>query len=429
MFYRCIKKLKPICSRSFSYKEVKRPNFTEKRIERKFVEQQLSKNSVALSDHLKARIKLCGPLTIADYMKEVLTNPLSGYYMSRDVFGQQGDFITSPEIGQVFGEMVAIWCLTEYQKLGSPSPLQIIELGPGRGTLIQDILRVFSKFQILKIFSIELVEVSPFLSNIQAQKLCIGSKEVNDENHYREGHTASGTRIRWYRNYEDVPDGFSILLAHEFFDALPIHKLLRNGDKWKEMLIDIDVANSDKFRFIQSRDETPVSKLFKKFCHKDEKRDVVEFCLEADSLLKNIGKKFEAHGGIGLIMDYGHFGEKGDTFRAFKNHALHDPLENPGSADLTADVDFRQIYESCNADLRLITFGPVEQGAFIKNMGGDVRIDVLMKNATDEQRLLLKSGYEMLTADDQMGKRFKFFSIFPAVVKSHLQKYPVMGFS
>lgn len=117
------------------------------------------------------------------------------------------------------------------------------------------------------------------------------------------------------------------------------------------------------------------------------------------------------------------------NFQAFKNHALHDPLIDPGSADLTSDVDFRQMQQSCLASERLITFGPVEQGIFIKRMGGDVRLEVLIDNATDEQKSSLKSGYEMLTAEDKMGKRFKFFSIFPSVVKDHLSKYPVTGFS
>lgn len=307
--------LRPLGTRSLAYKTVKRPDFTEKRPERKFVNHQLTLQSIALSDQLKARIKFGGPITLADYMKEVLINPMSGYYMSKDVFGQQGDFITSPEIGQIFGEMIAIWCLTEYQKLGSPSPLQIVELGPGRGTLMQDVLRVFSKFQLVKSFSIELVEISPFLSQAQAQVLCVGSREVSGEKFYREGETGSGVKIRWYRNYDEIPDKFSILLAHEFFDALPIHKLLRDDKKWREMLIDVDLANEKKFRFIQSREETPISKLFNQLCHKDETRDVVELCLETDRILRNIGKKFEQHGGIGLIMDYGHFGEKGDTFR------------------------------------------------------------------------------------------------------------------
>lgn len=308
----------PICTciKKFSYKVVKRPNFLNKPdTERKYVDKQLADKSIVLADHIRARIKLGGPITIADYMKEVLINPVSGYYMAKDVFGQHGDFITSPEIGQIFGEMIAIWCLTEWQKVGAPAPLQIVELGPGRGTLMQDILRVFAQLKLNKEFSLHLVEMSTFLSKSQAHLLCISNKEVQGMNHYREGETASGVKVRWYRQFNDIPDGFKILLAHEFFDALPIHKLLKDKDRWREMLIDIDPKNEKCFRYIQSKEETPVSKLFKTICNKDETREVVELSLEGDSILKTIANKFEEHGGIGLIMDYGHFGEKGDTFR------------------------------------------------------------------------------------------------------------------
>lgn len=305
-------------TRGMSYKTVKRLDFSKERLERKLVNHYLRHKHFALSDQLKARIKFNGPITLAEYMKEVLINPMSGYYMSKDVFGQQGDFITSPEINQIFGEIIAIWCLTEYQKLGSPLPLQIVELGPGRGTLLHDILRVISKFKIIKKFSIELVEISPFLSQVQAKILCANSREVIGEKHYREGTTVSGITVRWYRSYDEIPDSFTILLAHEFFDALPIHKLIRDGKKWREVLIDICLKDENKFRFIQSREETPISKLFSQLCYKSETRDVVELCLEADRILRNVGNRFEQNGGIGLIMDYGHFGEKGDTFRVRK---------------------------------------------------------------------------------------------------------------
>lgn len=361
-------------------------------------------------------------------MKEVLINPIGGYYMSKDVFGHQGDFITSPEIGQVFGEMIAIWFVTEWQKLGSPTPLQIVELGPGRGTLMQDIIRVFAKFKLSDNTSIHFVEVSDFLSRMQAQKLCIKHKEVSDLLYYREGETASGIKVFWYRSINNLPNNFTILLAHEFFDALPVHKLFKEGEQWKEILIDIEPNDDKRFRFIKSRVQTPVSKLFHLVIHPEENRDLVEFSVEADTTIKTLSKLIEEHGGIGLVIDYGHTGEKGDTFRAFKNHALYDPLLNPGSADLTADVDFRQLKYSCETEGKLITFGPIEQGKFIQNMGGEVRLRVLLEKATEEEAKDLKSGYELLTSGQKMGSRFKLLSFFPAVVKDHLLKFPVSGF-
>lgn len=253
-------------------------------------------------------------------MKEILTSPHSGYYMSRDVFGQSGDFITSPEIGQIFGELVAIWCIAEFQKIGSPRPTQIIELGPGRGTLIQDFLRVFMKYQQAEDISIHLVELSPYLSKLQSQKLCYSSTEIDPKSgqpFYRMGETLTGARVYWYQQIEDVPKGFSIILAHEFFDALPIHKLQKEGDCWKEILIDIDTTDEKKFRYVLSRNETPVSKLFPQL-RPEETRNHVEISPLSDLIASNIANRLENDGGFGLVMDYGHFGDKEDTFRVRK---------------------------------------------------------------------------------------------------------------
>lgn len=250
-------------------------------------------------------------------MRDILTNPHSGYYMSKDVFGQKGDFVTSPEIGQIFGELVAVWCITEHQKLGSPEPLQIIELGPGRGTLTQDVLRVFAKLNMSSSISIHLVELSPYLSKLQAQKLCYSFAEMNPQSQspcYQMGETLTGVKVFWYRRIEDVPRGFSIILAQEFFDALPIHKLQKDGDTWKEILIDIDPADKEKFRYVLSRNETPISKLFTTLCP-DERRSHVEISPESDLMALHLAERLETDGGFGLIMDYGHFGEKEDTFR------------------------------------------------------------------------------------------------------------------
>lgn len=370
--------------------------------------------------------------TVASYMKEVLTNPSSGYYMSRDVFGKHGDFITSPEISQVFGELVAAWFMIEYQKLGNPNPLQIIELGPGRGTFIHDILRVCSRLKLISpdALSIHLVELSPYLSKMQAQKLCYSSTELekrNDVPFYRAGETVSGSKVYWYKNIEDVPKEFSIILAHEFFDALPIHKLQKDGDLWKEILVDVDPADENKFRFVMSRNETPISKLYSSI-RPNEERDHVEISPESDLILSHIAERLESYGGFGLIMDYGHSGNKGDTFRAFKEHKLHDPLVNPGTADLTADVNFSDVKSILELNNRLITFGPVEQGSFLQRMGAYDRLEVLLKNCDESQQESLKSGLDMLIHNDKMGSRFKFLSIFPYVLKDHLEKFAVHGF-
>lgn len=272
-------------------------------------------------------IKAAGPISVAKYMKEVLTNWSGGYYMSKDVFGQQGDFITSPEIGQIFGELVAVWLYTEWQKCGSPRPLQIIELGPGRGTMIQDVLRVLSRLGgIAKAdLSVHLVEVSPFMSEAQAQRLCLKSEartvhpDGNDPAlHFRSGETVSGIPVFWYHRLEDVPDAFSVVLAHEFFDALPIHKFVKLENKWREVLIDVDNENPDErkgLRFVASKTETPMLRVFLQQLKDDEKREHIERSFEAQQLVEHLATRIEQHGGFGLFMDYGHTGDGQDTFR------------------------------------------------------------------------------------------------------------------
>lgn len=183
------------------------------------------KSNVSLANFIKSKISLTGPITVAEYMKIVLTNPSGGYYMKRDVLGKNGDFITSPEISQLFGEMVAVWIINEWQKIGSPKPLQLIELGPGRGTMMADILRVFNSLQLSEFISCHLIEISPELSKIQDQLLCVESKDHKESSlSYKSGITKNNVAVSWYVNIHNVPRKFSFVLAHEFFDALPVHK-------------------------------------------------------------------------------------------------------------------------------------------------------------------------------------------------------------
>lgn len=211
---------------------------------------RISKEPHIIAKAIHSKIKATGPITVAQYMKEVLINPLGGYYMHRDVFGEGGDFITSPELNQMFGEMVAVWLLNEWSKMGAPKPFQIVELGPGRGTLSQDILRVFDHFGCLKEATVNLVEVSPLLSDIQAKRLCMQSEQINDDNSviHRQGMSHQGVAIKWYREFNDLPNLYTMLVAHEFFDALPIHKFQKTEIGYREILIDIDPSQDISFR-------------------------------------------------------------------------------------------------------------------------------------------------------------------------------------
>lgn len=340
-----------------------------------------------LLSHLKKRITMVGPLTVADYMKEVLTNPLSGYYMHRDVFGSAGDFITSPEISQMFGEMLGVWVVNEWLNCYNGHEIQLVELGPGRGTLADDMLRVFSQFpEIASKISLHLVEVSPALSNIQAIKL-VGEpdseedssrkesgepslKETKDGGPYRQERTKYGAPVSWYSHLSEVPQGLSCFIGHEFLDALPIHKFHKTESGWREVMIDID-PQKEGLRFVLAPTDTPASKAYLHVSSTEE-RSNLEVCPSAAIIVQEVTKRILQHGGFSLFADYGHSGEKGGTFRAFKKHKLHDPLEDPGTADLTADVDFSYLRKFTSKEVGV--YGPITQEKFLTNMGIGYRL-------------------------------------------------------
>ncbi|XP_019404151.1 PREDICTED: protein arginine methyltransferase NDUFAF7, mitochondrial, partial [Crocodylus porosus] len=364
---------------------------------------------------LALRIRTAGPLSVAEYMREALTHPAQGYYMHHDMLGEKGDFVTSPEISQIFGELIGIWYVSEWMATGKPKTFQLVELGPGRGTLTDDILRVFHQLGSLLNkcnISIHLVEVSPKLSEIQALTLTgenIQPESDDTSSFYMKGTSKTGIPIFWYRTLQDVPEGNSFYLAHEFFDALPIHKFQRTEKGWREVLIDIDPEVPDKLRFVLAPAVTPAAKYF---IQDEEPRDHVEVCPDAGVLIQKLACRIEKDGGAALIADYGHDGTKTDTFRGFRNHKLHDVLIAPGTADLTADVDFSYLRRMTQG--RVAALGPIAQQEFLKNMGIDVRLQVLLQNSHDVTvREQLIRGYQMLTDPKKMGERFYFFALLP----------------
>ncbi|XP_048793681.1 protein arginine methyltransferase NDUFAF7, mitochondrial [Lagopus muta] len=368
--------------------------------------------------HLLLKLRATGPVTVAEYMREALTNPGQGYYTRRGGVGE--DFITSPEISQIFGELIGIWYISEWMAMGKQNAFQLVELGPGTGTLTDDILRVFN--QLASVLSkcdvsIHLVEVSPKLSAIQAEMLTGGKVQSNPENKsaYMKGISKTGIPIYWYRDIQDVPQGYSFYLAHEFLDALPIHKFQRTEKGWHEVLVDIDPEVPDQLRFVLSPSRTPATE---NFIQPEETRDHVEVCPEAGVLIQRLACRIEKDGGAALIADYGHDGTKTDTFRGFRNHKLHDVLKAPGTADLTADVDFSYLRKM--AEGRTATLGPIRQREFLKNMGIELRLQVqqclqvLLQNsrdsATHEQLL---HSFDMLMNPKKMGDCFHFFALLP----------------
>ncbi|XP_067844804.1 protein arginine methyltransferase NDUFAF7, mitochondrial isoform X2 [Heptranchias perlo] len=365
--------------------------------------------------HLISKIKSTGPISVAEYMREVLTNPITGYYYYRDVLGAQGDFITSPEISQIFGELLGVWCVSEWMAAGKPKTFQLVELGPGRGTLASDVLRVFSQLRSVlreSEISVHLVEVSPKLGEVQAQLLTEGEQHLLHDPSaaiYKMGTTKTGLPISWYRDLQDVPKGFSFYLAHEFFDVLPIHKFQKTKQGWREILIDIEPKAPKKLRFVLAPSGTLASKTL---IQRNDERDHVEICPEAGVIIQSLASRITEDGGAALIADYGHNGTKTDTFRGFHGHQLHEVLTAPGTADLTADVDFSYLRQMTEG--KVTSLGPIEQQQFLKNMGIDVRLQVLLRNVSDpatHQKLI--DAYDMIMNPEKMGKRFKFFALLP----------------
>ncbi|OWK51096.1 NADH dehydrogenase [ubiquinone] complex I, assembly factor 7 [Lonchura striata] len=239
---------------------------------------------------------------------------------------------------------------------------------------MEDILQVFKQLaSVLSTcdISVHLVEVSPKLSEIQAVMLTGGKVQPSpeDESAYMKGISKTGIPIFWYRDIQDVPPGYSFYLAHEFFDALPIHKFQRTEKGWCEVLVDIDPEVPDQLLFVLSPSRTPVTQNFIQ-----KKRDHVEVCPEAGVIVERLASQIEKDGGAALVADYGHDGTKLTLSGGFRNHKLHNVLSAPGTADLTADIDFSYLRKMAQG--KPATLGPIKQREFLKNMGIDLRLQV-----------------------------------------------------
>ncbi|CAK9180379.1 unnamed protein product [Ilex paraguariensis] len=277
-----------------------------------------------LVKHLKGIIKFRGgPISVAEYMEEVLTNPKDGFYMNRDVFGVAGDFITSPEVSQMFGEMVGVWVMCLWEQMGQPNRVNLVELGPGRGTLMADLLRGASKIKkFTESLHIHMVECSPTLQKLQHCSLKCTDKDDADGNLEKQIISKlSETPVSWHATLEQVPTGVpTIIIAHEFYDALPVHQFQRASRGWSEKMI--DVAEDSSFRFVLSPQPTPASLYIMKRCKWAEREEIakldhIEVCPKAMDLTQNIAKRISSDGGGALIIDYGLNGIVSDSLQVW----------------------------------------------------------------------------------------------------------------
>ncbi|GLT35397.1 hypothetical protein SLA2020_098540 [Shorea laevis] len=362
-----------------------------------------------LVKHLKGIIKFRGgPISVAEYMEEVLTNPKAGYYINQDVFGAEGDFITSPEVSQMFGEMIGVWAMCLWEQMGQPSRVNLVELGPGRGTLMADLLRGASKFKkFTDSLHIHMVECSPTLQKLQLHNLKCAQEDNDGQNiEKRTISTLAGTPVSWHATLEQVPSGLpTIIIAHEFFDALPIHQFQRASHGWSEKMI--DVAEDSSFRFVLSPQPTPATLYLMKRCkwavpEEVEKLDQIEVCPKAMELTQTIAQRISLDGGGALIIDYGLNGVVSDSLQAIQKHKFVNLLDSPGTADLSAYVDFASIRHSVEeASDDVSVHGPITQSQLLGSLGINFRVEALLQNCTDEQAESLRTGYWRLVGEGE----------------------------
>ena len=341
----------------------------------------------ALAEILKARIAATGPITVAQYMAECLLHPQHGYYTTRPPFGAEGDFTTAPEISQMFGELLGLCLAQHWLDLGCPAPFTLAELGPGRGTLMADVLRATRGVPGFHAAArVVLVEASPRLRAVQAATLAPHAP-------------------LWLDDAGELPEQPLFLLANEFFDALPIHQYQRDARGWCERLVGL----RDGALCFGLSEPMPRPDLTAAFPD-DPPGTVVETCPEAQRQLGSIARRLQHHGGLALILDYGGWRSKGDTLQALKHHAFADPLAEPGLADLTAHVDFAALAAAAGLAHRYTT-----QGRLLVALGIEARAVRLAQGLTGAALATHLAATRRLTDPAEMGELFKALAIFPAI--------------
>ena len=338
---------------------------------------------------LSERIAREGPISVHDYMAACLADRSAGYYVTRQPIGKDGDFITAPEISQMFGELIAIWAATIWHTMGEPARVVVAELGPGRGTLLADALRVFKAVPgMMDGLSIALIETSPVLRDVQRETL-----------------RGCPAPLGWYESIEAVPQGPLIVIANEFVDALPVRQLVRQGGVWHERCVTLGDNGAFAFCAGPAVDRDALPSPVRGMDAADGA--VVETRPAAASLLSALAARAKQAPVAALIADYGHdMSGPGDTLQAVRQHRFADPLALPGEADLTAHVDFAALEETATG-LGLAAYGPMPQGEFLLRLGLAARCDSLLRNATDAQRVAVVSGAARLADPRQMGLLFK----------------------
>ena len=343
----------------------------------------------ALGQRIARLIEAQGPLSIAQFMMMALYDPNYGYYATRDPFGASGDFITAPEVSQMFGELLGLWIVQCWQEQGKPSPCRLVELGPGRGTLMRDALRAARLVpEFLSAVEVVLVEASPVLT--VAQKTAL---------------TDSSVRIRWAAQFDDAFTDLPLfLIANEFFDALPIRQFVRTERGWCERLVGVGKDGALIFALAPESSPLPTPR--------DAPQGAVrEVSPASTALVERIAEAIAQKSGAALIVDYGYGTQSGfgETLQAVGKHGFKTLLESPGEVDLSAHVDFAALAQAAR-DGGAVAHGPTTQSVFLAKLGIAARAEKLIAE-NHAAGADVAAALERLTGAEQMGTLFKALAI------------------
>lgn len=349
------------------------------------------KELTPLARKLIARIADEGPIAVSAYMDACLNDPEHGYYRTAQPFGRAGDFITAPEISQVFGELLGLWAASVWQAMGESQPVALIELGPGRGTLTADALRAAKALPAFReTVRLHLVETSPVLRAEQAR-------------------TLQGSGATWHETLAEVPDSPAIILANEFLDALPVRQLVWRAGQWRERCVSHDARHG--FHFTECDPSELDASERDLLPREPAEGDIAEFRPGATALLADIARRGASGPQAALFIDYGHTeAPSGDSLQAVSSHRYAGVFDAPGAHDVTAHVDFRALRRQAETS-GLRAFGPMAQGRFLLQLGLEARCQTLLRAATPDQQDAIMSGAGRLVDPAQMGEMFKVMAV------------------
>ena len=341
-----------------------------------------------MKDYFIKKIKIEGPISISTYMAENNLAPNKGYYNSDNIIGKKGDFITSPEVSQMFGELLGLLITNYWHLSNKPKKPILVDLGGGNGTMMKDCLRAINNID--KNFK---DNVTPIFIETSNKFISKQKKAMPNSLNFKE--------------LNEIPNKFMGLIANEFFDSLPIKQFIRINKYWHERLIDLNPNNENQLIFTYDRKPTKYLELISDF---SSKHKIIEICPSALSIIKEISNKIKIYGGIAIIIDYAL--EKNDYYgslQAVKKHTHVSPLSNPGLIDLSARVNFNMIIETAE-ELGLNVYGPSKQNEFLEKLGIGLRCQQLIKfNPSKKQQI--KKAYNKLMSEKEMGSLFKVIAI------------------